>query len=100
MESKDDGGDSSRLTTAMNRVDVTTSTDAAFAVIWSQDAASYMDVGVEKELKQLGLSPSMADAELDPGRRGKELVGKGLDTVHARLATVCSRLVRVCATLA
>ena len=51
-------------------------------------------------VNELGLSPSLVDAELDPGGRGKELVGKGLDTVRARLATVCSRLVIVCATLA
>ena len=40
------------------------------------------------------------DAELDPGGRGKELVGKGLDTVRARLVTGRARLVIVCATLA
>ena len=32
--------------------------------------------------------PRRVDAELDPGGRGKELVGKGLDTVRARLATM------------
>ena len=44
--------------------------------------------------------PRRVDAELDPGGRGKELVGKGLDTVSARLATVLARLVIVCPTLA
>ena len=29
------------------------------------------------DLEQLGLSPSMVDAELHPEGRGKELVGKG-----------------------
>ena len=32
------------------------------------------------------------DAELDPGGRGKDWVGKGLGTVGARLATVRIRL--------
>ena len=36
---------------------------------------------------------------LDPGGRGKELVGKGLDTVRARLVTGRA-IVIVCATLA
>ena len=40
-----------------------------------------------------GCRPRFVDAELDPGGRGKELVGKGLDTVRARLATVRGRLV-------
>ena len=44
--------------------------------------------------------PRRVDAELDPGGRGKELVGKGLDTVRARLVTGRARLVIVCATLA
>ena len=44
--------------------------------------------------------PRRVDAELDPGGRGKELVGKGLDTVRGRLATVNARIVVVCATLA
>ena len=35
--------------------------------------------------------PRRVDAELDPGGRGKELVGKGLDTVRARLATERAR---------
>ena len=43
--------------------------------------------------------PRRVDAELDPGGRGKELVGKGLDTVRARLDTVRARLLIVCATL-
>ena len=44
---------------------------------------------------------ALADSsELDPGRMGMELIGKGLDEVRARLATVCSRLVIVCPTLA
>ena len=37
------------------------------------------------------LKPRRVDAELDPGGRGKELVGKGLDTVRARLATERAR---------
>ena len=40
-----------------------------------------------------GCRPRFVNAELDPGGRGKELVGKGLDTVRARLATVRARLV-------
>ena len=40
------------------------------------------------------------DAGVDPGGRGKELVGKGLDTVRARLVTGRARLVILCATLA
>ena len=44
--------------------------------------------------------PRRVDAELDPGGRGKELVGEGLNTLRARLATVRARLVIVCATLA
>ena len=35
--------------------------------------------------------PRRVDAKLDPGGRGKELVGKGLDTVRARLATERAR---------
>ena len=42
---------------------------------------------------KLALRARRVDAELDPGGRGKELVGKGLDTVRARLATVRARLV-------
>ena len=45
-----------------------------------------------------GSRPRFVNAELDPGGRGKELVGKGLDTVRARLDTVRARLVIVCAT--
>ena len=44
--------------------------------------------------------PRFVDAELDPGGRGKELVGKGLDTVRAGLATVRARLATVPARLA
>ena len=36
--------------------------------------------------------PRCVDAELDPGGRGKELVGEGLNTLRARLATVRARL--------
>ena len=36
--------------------------------------------------------PRRVDAELDPGGRGKELVGEGLNTLRARLATVRARL--------
>ena len=43
--------------------------------------------------------PRRVDAELEPGGRGKELVGEGLDTVSARLATECARLVIVYAKL-
>ena len=39
--------------------------------------------------------PRRVDAELDPGGRGKELVGKGLDTVRAGLVTVRARLLIV-----
>ena len=34
---------------------------------------------------KLGLRPRFVDAGLDPGGRGKELVGKGLDTVHQKI---------------
>ena len=44
--------------------------------------------------------PRRVDAGLDPGGRGKDLVGKGLDTVCARLATERASLVIVYATLA
>ena len=44
-------------------------------------------------LTNSGCHPLFVDAELDPGGRGKELIGKGLDTVRARLATIRSRLV-------
>ena len=47
-----------------------------------------------------GCRPRFVNAELDPGGRGKELVGKGLDTLRARLVTGRARLVIVCATLA
>ena len=40
------------------------------------------------------------NAELDPGGRGKEMLGEGLDTVRARLVTVRATIVIVCATLA
>ena len=36
--------------------------------------------------------PRRVDAELDPGGRGKELVGEGLNTLRARLATIRARL--------
>ena len=36
--------------------------------------------------------PRRVDAELDPGGRGRELVGEGLNTLRARLATVRARL--------
>ena len=38
------------------------------------------------------LRPRRVDAELDPGGRGKELVGEGLNTLRARLATMRARL--------
>ena len=38
------------------------------------------------------LRPRRVDAELDPGGRGKELVGEGLNTLRARLATIRARL--------
>ena len=37
---------------------------------------------------KLGLRPPRVNAGLDPGGRGKELVGKGSGTVRARLARV------------
>ena len=43
--------------------------------------------------------PRRVDDEL-AGGRGKGFVGKGLDTVRARLVTGRARLVIVCATLA
>ena len=43
-------------------------------------------------IRKLALRARRVNAELDPGGKGKNLVGKGLDTVRARLATVRARL--------
>ena len=52
-----------------------------------------------KKIKGHFCSPSHpSNPSHQTGGRGKELVGKGLDTVRARLATIPSRLVIVCAT--
>ena len=42
---------------------------------------------------QLALRSRRVDAELNPGGSDKDLVGKGLDAVRARLATIRPRLV-------
>ena len=46
-------------------------------------------------LPKLALCARRVDAELDPGGRGKDWVGKGLGTVRARLDTVRARLATV-----
>ena len=43
-------------------------------------------------IHKLPLSARSANTELDPGGRVKDLVGKGLRSVRARLATVRARL--------
>ena len=42
-----------------------------------------------------GCRPRFVVAEVDPGGRGKELVGKGLDTVRTRLVIVFSTIATV-----
>ena len=44
---------------------------------------------------KIALRARRVDAELDPGGRGKDWVGKGLGTVRARLDTVRARLATV-----
>ena len=46
---KDNGVDPDRVTTAFHGVDTIYSTDSAFAVLFTQEAASYEDGGLKKK---------------------------------------------------